>query len=442
MNILVIAIDTLRADHLGCYGYPLPTSPHIDRLAREGVVFQCFSPHIPTHPGYTTLFTGKDVMAHQIVCQGGKVELDPKVRLLAEILRENGYFTAAADNLGRWFPRGFDLYEGYQWDQDPKGAWRKGEAVNKTAQRILDECVRQPKPWFAFLHYWDPHTPYLPPVPFDRMFYHGNERAPENHSMDAVFAFEPFRYYFMQWMGGVTDIEFPKRQYDAAIAYADVCLQHLFTQLAALGALEETVVVITADHGEEMDEHEMWFDHHGLYDTNLRVPLIMRCPDRLPRGKYVDGMVTLMDVAPTLLALAGLEEAAAKEGMLGKNLLPLVRDEVAPGQGSTERIFLTENTWMRKRGVRTREWKLIRACEPDIHNRPPIELYHLPTDPGEQYNLAQERPEVVAELSNALDEWIERRKRETGLPDPIETQGITLRSVGKVATAVPEDQRL
>ena len=97
---------------------------------------------------------------------------------------------------------------------------------------------------------------------------------------------------------------------------------------------------------------------------------------------------------------------------------------------------------MRKRGVRTRECKLNRACEPDIHNRPPLELYHLPTDPGEQYNLAQERPEIVAELSNALDEWIERRKRETGLPDPIETQGITLRSVGKVATAVPEDQRL
>ena len=167
MNILVIAIDTLRADHLGCYGYPLPTSPHIDRLAREGVVFQCFSPHIPTHPGYTTLFTGKDVMAHQIVCQGGKVELDPKVRLLAEILRENGYFTAAADNLGRWFSRGFELYEGDQWEPDPKGAWRKGEAVTDTALRVLDHCVAQHKPWFAFVHYWDPHAPNQPPAPID-----------------------------------------------------------------------------------------------------------------------------------------------------------------------------------------------------------------------------------------------------------------------------------
>lgn len=439
MNVLIIAIDTLRADHLGCYGYRRNTSPHLDRLAHEGVVFQCFSPHIPTHPGYTTLFTGKDVMAHQIACQGGQVELDPEVKLLAEILRENGYFTAAADNLGRWFSRGFELYEGYQWEPDPKGAWRKGEAVTDTALRVLDQCVAQHKPWFAFVHYWDPHTPYLPPAPFDRMFYAGNERDPNNRSMDAVFAFEPFRYYFQQWLGGVTDINFPKAQYDAEIAYADACLAHVFTRLAGHGVLEDTLVLITADHGEEMDEHEMWFDHHGLYDTNLRVPLILRCPACLPRGKYVDGMVTLMDVAPTVLAFVGLEGEAERARMLGSNLLPLALDDSRRGQGSTSTLFVTENTWMRKRGVRTREWKLIRACEPDIHHRPPVELYHLPSDPGEQENLVAERPEVVAELTERLTDWVARRLAETGLPDPLEAQGITLRSVGKPA---PAHQRL
>ncbi|MEI6502246.1 MAG: sulfatase-like hydrolase/transferase, partial [Armatimonadota bacterium] len=101
MNVLLIAIDTLRADHLGCYGHSRHTSPHLDGLASRGVVFdQHISPHIPTHPGYTTLFTGKDVLTHQVVTQGGKVDLDAGYHLLPEMLRRNGYFTAAADNMG------------------------------------------------------------------------------------------------------------------------------------------------------------------------------------------------------------------------------------------------------------------------------------------------------------------------------------------------------
>ncbi|MDH7569564.1 MAG: sulfatase [Armatimonadota bacterium] len=441
MNILLIAIDTLRADHLSAYGYGRLTSPHIDRLAREGVLFQCYSPHIPTHPGYTTLFTGKDVMAHQIACQGGTVELDPAVKTLAEILQARGYFTAAADSLGRWFRRGFALYQGYQWEPDPQGAWRKGEAVTDAALRVLDACARQDKPWFAFLHYWDPHTPYLPPAPFHRMFYHGDERDPANRSMDPVFAFEPFRYYFEQWMGGVTDIEFPKAQYDAEIAYADACLQHVFTQLQARGLLEQTLLIITADHGEEMDEHQMWFDHHGLYDTNLHVPLIMRCPGYLPRGKRVDGMVTLMDVAPTILSMVGMPEEAENAGMLGHNLLPLAQRQDLQGRGTVQTLFATENTWMRKRAVRTREWKLIRSCEPDLHHCPPVELYHLASDPGERFNVADEHPEVVEALTGELTAWVQRRTAETGLPDPIEAQGITLRSVGQRPAPRPANEK-
>ncbi len=430
MNILLIAIDTLRADHLGCYGYPIPTSPHIDRIARDGTTFECFAPHIPTHPGFTTHFTGKDVMAHQVACQGGKVVLDPGVHTLPEILQRGGYFTAAADNMGRWFSRGFERYEGYQWSPDADGGWRKAEAVNETALRLLDACASQEKPWFLFLHYWDPHTPYLPPAPFSRMFYGGDERDPDNRGMEPVFAFEPFRYYFEQWLGGVTDIAFPKAQYDAEIAYTDLCLEHLFSRLDALGVMDETLIALTADHGEEMDEHQMWFDHHGLYDTNLRIPLILRCPGRIPAGRHVPGLATSMDTAPTLLSLAGLGREAEAEGMLGKDLSPFARGE-APGAPIREAVFATENTWMRKRALRTREWKLIRSCEPDLHGRPPVELYHLPSDAGEQANLADTRPEVVEALSDRLSGWVRQRLAETGLPDPIKAQGITLRAVGK-----------
>jgi arylsulfatase A-like enzyme len=178
-----------------------------------------------------------------------------------------------------------------------------------------------------------------------------------------------------------------------------------------------------------MDEHEMWFDHHGLYDTNLHVPLILRLPEATARGKRVRGMVRLLDVTPTILDAVGLGEESRALGMQGQSLLPLARGRSR--RGSCDTLYLTECTWMRKRGLRTREWKLITALEPDIHDRPPVELYHLPTDPGEQRNLGLDRPEVVEELCAKLHRWVARRKRETGNPDPLDRQEITLRQIGK-----------
>jgi len=190
--------------------------------------------------------------------------------------------------------------------------------------------------------------------------------------------------------------------------------------------------VVTADHGEELDEHAMWFDHHGLYDTNLHVPLILRMPGTVPAGARAPGTVRLMDIAPSVLDLIGRGELAVEHGMQGRSFVPALRGE-QPG-GTAETLFLTECTWMRKRGVRTPEWKLIVARDhPDIHGRPPIELYHLPTDPGEQRNVAEVRPDVVAGLRLELDEWLAARRLETGLPDPVEEQEITLRQIGKPA---------
>ena len=115
MNVIIVSLDTTRADHLGCYGWRRDTSPHLDRLAESGTLFEnCFSCWIPTHAAHTTMLTGRDVMQHQIVAQGGKAQLAPEIPMLQERLRDRGYFTAAADNLGRWFSRGFDHYEGYR----------------------------------------------------------------------------------------------------------------------------------------------------------------------------------------------------------------------------------------------------------------------------------------------------------------------------------------
>ncbi|MDW8206974.1 MAG: sulfatase, partial [Chloroherpetonaceae bacterium] len=396
-NVILVSLDTTRADHLSCYGYFRQTSPHLDRVAAEGVLFtDFFSPHIPTYPGHTTMLSGKDPYAHQITGQSGTPSPPEDVRLLAELLQEQGYYTAAADNLGRWFTRGFDRVETYHWDPTVKQHSRKGEAVLQAASRVLYDAARQDRPFFLFLHFWDPHTPYLPPPPFDRMFYQGDERDPNNRSMDALWQFEPFRWYFHEWMPGVTDIAFPKAQYDASIAYMDVCLAHLLTRMDELGLTPDTLLVITADHGEELDEHAHWFDHHGLYDTNLHVPLILRCPDRLPAGVRVPGLTQMSDIAPTILDFLELGDIAQRERMTGRSLLPLIDSPSTTARGTTDYLHITENTWMKKRGIRTHRWKLIVPLEtPDLHGNSDVELYHLPDDPGELNNLARALPDVV-----------------------------------------------
>lgn len=442
-NVILISLDTTRADRLSCYGHHRRTSPHIDRVAEEGVLFtDFFSPHIPTFPGHTTMMTGKDIYAHQITGQSGAPEPVEGVRMLAEILHEQGYFTGAADNLGRWFARGFDLYRSYGWETENTTEWRKGEAVLKASLDVLNAAAGQDKPFFLFFHFWDPHTPYLPPAPFSRMFYEGNEKDPSNHSMDEVWKFEQFKNYFVEWMGGVTDIEFPKAQYDAEIAYMDSCIAHLLTRLDELGLTGDTLLVITADHGEELDEHGHWFDHHGLYDTNLHVPLIMRCPNLLPVGKRIGGLASMLDVAPTILDALGMSELAIKELMLGDSLMTLINSPSATNRGTRDYLHITENTWMKKRGIRTHRWKLIIPLEtPDVHGRSDVELYHLPDDPGELNNIAKERPEVTARLTALMDEWIADRLKSTGLPDPLPVQPIPLRRIGNIETAIPHDEK-
>jgi arylsulfatase A-like enzyme len=445
-HVLLIAIDTLRADHLGCYGYPRPTSPHLDRLAASGTLFlDCVSPHIPTHPAFTTLHTGRDVFGHGVVSHAGAVE-PADLPTLAELLAARGVFTAAVDNLGRWFSRGFELSRSYSWEKPPRGGWRKAEAVNNEALPALEACAASGRPFFLFVHYWDPHTPYLPPPPFDRRFYQGDERDPANRSMEPVFGFEPFRAYFEQWLPGVTDIRFPIAQYDAEIAYADAAVGRLLGRLDELGLREQTLVVVLADHGEIMDEHVGYFDHHGLYEGNVRVPCLLSWPGqgagaagRVPPGRRLGGTVRMLDVAPTVLDAFGLVDVGWEHGLAGQSLLDLA--EHGDERGTCRELLLTECTWQRKRAWRTTDWKLIEALEPDPHGGPMVELYQR-SDPLERHNLAEARPDVVAELTARMHGHARRRAAESGRPDPLVHGTVTLRRIGPPPTSAPADEKL
>jgi arylsulfatase A-like enzyme len=258
-NIVLIGIDSLRADHMSCYGYPRQTTPHMDRFAQGGVLFeQTYSAFIPTTSGYASMFTGMDVFSTQVVALRHKGAMTDKVKTLAEVLKEHGYNTTCVGFSGNAASRGFDTYLQFPgWGSWAEGRSPKAQNLNDVTIPELNRLVKQKQPFFLFLRHMDPHAPYLPPVPYERMFYHGNELDPKNKSMEPVMAFKPFCDFFASWMPpGITDKDYVIAQYDGAVAYMDACIQTIFTALQAHGILDDTIVVINSDHGETLYDHE------------------------------------------------------------------------------------------------------------------------------------------------------------------------------------------
>jgi arylsulfatase A-like enzyme len=420
-NILLIGIDSLRADHMSCYGYHRLTTPHIDRFAAGGTLFErTYSPHIPTTSGYGSMFTGTDCFTNQVVALRHKGDMRHEIKTLAEIAREAGYNTTCVGFKGNPASRGFDTYLEFPgWGSWNEGRSPKAENLNAVALPELDRLAAQPQPFFLFLRHMDPHAPYLPPAPFERMFYHGNECDPANKSMEPVMSFKPFCDFFASWMPpAISDKDYVIAQYDGAVAYMDSSMQAIFTALETLGILEETIVVINSDHGETLYDHECYFDHHGIYDVTLHVPLIIRYPGKVPAGVRVGGYNQHKDLLPTLLELAKIRLPGYRFD--GRSLMPMARGEVPSHESE---FYITECTWMRKHGWRTPEWKLIVALEPDFHFKPAVELYNLVEDPEENTNLAEKEPGVVAMLGERMERWIATRERETGMTNPMFTQG-------------------
>jgi arylsulfatase A-like enzyme len=419
-NILLIGIDSLRADHMSCYGYPKLTTPHTDRFAQGGTLFErTYSAYIPTTSGYGSMLTGMDVFNTQMVALRHKGPLRPEVATLPEILKAEGYNTTCVGFKGNPASRGFDTYIDYAgWGSWNEGRSPKAENLNEVTIPELNRLAKEKEPFFLFLRHMDPHAPYLPPAPFERMFYHGNECNPRNHSMDPVMSFRPFRDFFATWMPpGIRDKDYVIAQYDGAVAYMDAAIQTILNAVETLGLLDNTIVVINSDHGETLYDHDCYFDHHGMYDQTLHVPLIIHYPRAVPAGKRIGGFNRHQDLVPTLLELAGIESEIAFDG---KSLMRLMDGSVASYDSE---FYITECTWMRKHGWRTPEWKLIEALEPDFHFKPAVELYNLVEDPEEYNNLAEVEPDVVELLHNRMERWIAKREAETGLPNPIQHQG-------------------
>ena len=417
-NLVLLGIDSLWADHMSCYGYGRLTTSNIDKFAKDSVLFeQTYSAHIPTTSAYASMLTGMDCFSTEVVALRHQGGLTKKVKTLPEILKKEGYNTTCVGFTGNPSSRGFDKYLNYpawgSWDQRPL---RKAELLNDVTIPELERLSKSKKPFFLFLRHMDPHAPYLPPAPYDTMFYGGDPCAKGNKSMDPVKKFKPFRDFHLSWMPpGIADTEFVNAQYDGEIAYMDACIQVLFEKLNALGLADDTLVVLNGDHGETLDEHDCYFDHHGLYECTLHVPLMMRLPGVLPAGKRVPGFNQHKDLVPTITQLLGVKSGIKFDG---RSLLPMIKGQRASHESG---MYITEATWMRKHGWRTPEWKLIVALEPDFHFKPEVELYNLIEDPGETKNLANKEKGVVAALRQQMADWIAKREKATGNTNPMYT---------------------
>ncbi|MEW5802731.1 MAG: tetratricopeptide repeat protein [bacterium] len=370
-NVLLISIDTLRADHLGCYGYQGIETPVIDQLAIEGVRFtSCYTAVPITLPAHATLMTGQYPPTHG-VRDNGTFQLGEESLTLAEIFKSKGYQTAAfvgAFVIDSRFglDQGFDIYDDRMESDEEKSDLlfeeRRGEEVVEAALEWLTH--KKPGPFFLFIHCFDPHAPYHPPAPFSR----------ENQNCD--------------------DPDSLASCYDQEIAYTDACLGRLFQKMKEMGVYDKTTICFTADHGEALGEHEEPSHSVFVYDSTLHIPLIVRWPGNVAQGEVIESQVSNVDIAPTLLALARIHGEDSM--MQGRSLLlPKGADEGLPSsmaQGG-EAIYCEtyfpfyNHHWSPLQAVRTAEWKYIKAPRP--------ELYHLTEDPRELDNLALKRQDQL-----------------------------------------------
>jgi len=419
LKVILLVIDTLRADHLGCYGYHRETSPCIDSIAKEGVLFEYAYPtDVPTQPSFTSMFTGLRGIETGIVSHSQTEQLSEEIPCFPEILSNKGIVTAAVSTLymmRRWFARGFRYY------MNPVAGIRRrlqqvdAEEINEMAFSWIKKNYK--RDFFLFIHYWDPHSIYLPPEKYRRLFYSEDkdECDPENHSLDPLKKqpIWPFTKRHLDGIKeGITDIDYVIAQYDGEIRYADDNVRDLIGLLEDLGIYDETALIITSDHGESLGEHGFYFDHCEVYETTVRVPLIIRYPQLVPKGKRFRGLVqSTISLMPTILDLFGIKYGRRLEG---KNLVKLANEEEEP----CREIYVNQGLWTAKRAIRTEKWKLIKTLDKAFWETPEIELYDMQVDPNETRDLASEKLEVVDELELRMERW-KRRKLGKRI-DPLE----------------------
>jgi choline-sulfatase len=377
-NVFLITIDTLRADHVHCYGYDKIQTPALDALAADGVRFtQAFTPSPITNTSHTTILTGLLPSSHRVT--DFAVPLASNHITWAELLKGKGYHTAAfigavildSKSLAPGLDRGFDFYDNFPEHSESKSRWgrveRRGMDVVQHAEKWLAAHPSGPK--FAWVHLYDPHDPYEPPAPYSEIY--------------------------------------KDRLYDGEVAYADSALGNFIQYLKKSGWYENSLIIVVGDHGEGLGEHHE--ETHGifLYDSTTHVPLIIKLPWHKGAGKTVAAQVRTLDILPTALDLASVP---APDSLDGKSLTPYFAGDVSDRVAIGETDYPLRFGWAPLRSVRSDGLKLIEAPRP--------ELYDLRSDPGELTNKYQLDAATAHKLRQLLPAKDLENSSAQSLPDP------------------------
>lgn len=429
MRILYIDCDSLRPDHLGCYGYHRDTSPSIDEIAADGRRFtNVYTSDAPCLPSRTAFYTGRFGIHTGVVNHGGH-NADPRrygatrgeryprrFRTLATILDEQGFDTAMISP----FPARHDAWQvvegfGELYDTGGGGTETADEVYSYARDWLVEHAAEDD--WYLHVNFWDPHTEYTTPLEYGDPF--EDDSAPEWVTDDLID-----RHYqetgaqsaqdLCGW-GGKRDAprmppDISSRDdfvtmidgYDTGIHYMDAHIGKLFDRLREAGVFEETLIIVSADHGENLGEFNVYGDHQTADDKTCNVPLIVRGPTVEPGVD--EALRYQLDLPPTLVDLAGGD---APEGWDGRSFAETVTDGTESGR---DHLVLSQATWTCQRAVRWNDWLLLKtyhdAFKSDLEA---VMLFDLADDPHETTDLADERPEIVHEGLSTLQRWVDER---------------------------------
>jgi arylsulfatase A-like enzyme len=454
-NVVVLWADTLRPDHLSAYGSERKTSPNLERMASEGVLFaNNISQATWTKVSSPSLLTSLYPSTHGV--KNFSDYLPASATTLGEVYRDAGYATVSfASNL---FTGQFtNLHQGFEVLHEDGSLAEVGSS--KTSRAYVDRLLHffeshHDVPFFAFVHLYDPHDPFEPRPPYNSLF--ADLEKKEQHEKDLAkvrtVISEPLARLFgmpsrdeLERVGIDAEdyVDFDKGWYDGSIRGMDAEIGRIFERLRELGLDEETLVVFAGDHGEEFLEHGKMFHGQTVYGELTRVPLLMRWPGGIPQGKTVDVTTETIDVMPSVLELSGI---APPEGIQGHSLVPLLRENSGSWQ---DRPAISEKA-KTKSGeaapwpAETESYSIIEGGYKLVHNRtrnegtPEFELYDAAKDPFDQVDIASEHQDVVKRLSEALEGWHKMANEAKLAPDSEGTAGLSqkqlerLRSLGYI----------
>lgn len=428
MRILMLDLDTLRPDHLGCYGYHRNTSPNIDRIASEGMRFeQYYCPDAPCQPSRASLMTGRFGIHNGLVGHGGTagdVRLEGPQRRFADrltrnslpgMLRRAGLKTVSispfAERHSSW-----TFYAGFsEMHNTGKGGGESAEEVTPTVLKWIDANAGSDN-WFLHVNYWDPHTPYRAPAEFGNPFANdplpawltpevvaGNNKAVGPHCAHEIAMYDNrTNPKHPRQPGEVLDMAGLRQLidgYDCGIRYLDDHIGRLLSALEAKGVLDDLVIIVTSDHGENMGELGIYAEHATADYITCRIPMIIRWPGKVAPAGVDKGLHVNPDLLPTLAQMLG---AAPHPSWDGQSYAPALTDGADASRPS---IVISQCAHVCQRGVRVGPWMYIRTYHDGYHLFPREMLFNIEEDPHEQNDLAGQRPEIVAQCAKIYVDW-------------------------------------